>query len=169
MVGDKRKYNVALVSVKCTLNLETGEPTDQLAGEALEVNPGLKTVSEAIVDDTWKQVCAGVPAIRTGGAGVLRVRSIKAPISFTYVPNEVCFEGIPVQAAQGPHPPQPARAQGSTIWPRPSGHLFPLQSGPPETQHCCLLMGDYKTFRDPGGNTAPRVTGPRHPLSLLGG
>lgn len=61
MVGDNRRYNVALV----TLLAEgaTGEfpGTDNLMGAALEVNPEVKTISEAINDPVWqKYIQAGI-------------------------------------------------------------------------------------------------------------
>jgi long-chain-fatty-acid--CoA ligase ACSBG len=91
MVGDKRKYNVALVSVKCTLNLETGEPTDQLAGEALEVNPGLKTVSEAIVDDTWKQyIEAGIAQYNASPQCPSNAQKIQ---KFCFMPADLSIPG----------------------------------------------------------------------------
>ncbi|CAJ1327610.1 unnamed protein product [Effrenium voratum] len=53
MVGDNRKYNIALV----TLQSEgaTGElpGTDKLSGVALEVNPAVKTIPEAMKDPVW--------------------------------------------------------------------------------------------------------------------
>lgn len=53
MVGDNRKYNVALI----TLQAEgaTGEfpGGDDLAGVALEVNPKIKKISEAMKDKVW--------------------------------------------------------------------------------------------------------------------
>mmetsp|Transcript_101323 Transcript_101323/g.285736 ORF Transcript_101323/g.285736 Transcript_101323/m.285736 type:complete len:739 (-) Transcript_101323:68-2284(-) len=55
MVGDNRKYNVALV----TLQAEgaTGEfpGGDELTGVALQVNPAVKTVSAAINDPVWRK------------------------------------------------------------------------------------------------------------------
>ncbi|CAK9053283.1 unnamed protein product [Durusdinium trenchii] len=55
MVGDNRKYNVALVTL--TAEGATGElpGTDKLAGVALEVNPAVKTISEAIKDPIWQK------------------------------------------------------------------------------------------------------------------
>jgi long-chain-fatty-acid--CoA ligase ACSBG len=55
MVGEKRKYNVALVSL--IAEGATGElpGTDNLAGLALAVNPKVKTISEAMKDPVWQQ------------------------------------------------------------------------------------------------------------------
>merc|ERR1712087_357085 len=53
MVGDNRKYNVALVTL--VSEGATGEfpGTDNLAGTALAVNPKVKTISEAMKDPVW--------------------------------------------------------------------------------------------------------------------
>jgi long-chain-fatty-acid--CoA ligase ACSBG len=53
VVGDKRKYNVALVTLKCKKNPDTGNWTDELCGEALEVNPEVLTVTTARRDAKW--------------------------------------------------------------------------------------------------------------------
>lgn len=52
MVGDKRKYNVMLVTLKSVLD-SNGNPTDDLTGDALDVNKDVKTVSGAVVDSVW--------------------------------------------------------------------------------------------------------------------
>uniref|UniRef100_A0A7S1LPV1 AMP-dependent synthetase/ligase domain-containing protein n=1 Tax=Neobodo designis TaxID=312471 RepID=A0A7S1LPV1_NEODS len=54
MVGDKRKYNVCLVTLKSKQNLDTGAFTDELVGEALAVNPEVTTVSAAREDAAWR-------------------------------------------------------------------------------------------------------------------
>merc|ERR1719240_2406847 len=53
MVGDNRKYNVALISLQA--EGATGEfpGGDNLAGVALEVNPKVKKISEAMKDKLW--------------------------------------------------------------------------------------------------------------------
>lgn len=53
MVGDNRKYNIALVTLLC--EGATGElpGNNNLAGVALEVNPAVKTISDAIKDPVW--------------------------------------------------------------------------------------------------------------------
>jgi len=53
MVGDRRKYNVCLITLKAQLNAE-GMSTDALAGEALAVNPAVTTVSGAKKDPVWQ-------------------------------------------------------------------------------------------------------------------
>jgi hypothetical protein len=54
MVGDKRKYNVALVTVKTEPDQEGGF-TNQLIGEALLVDSSCKTVADAMVSGKWKE------------------------------------------------------------------------------------------------------------------
>mmetsp|Transcript_36903 Transcript_36903/g.68090 ORF Transcript_36903/g.68090 Transcript_36903/m.68090 type:complete len:730 (-) Transcript_36903:127-2316(-) len=53
MVGDNRKYNVALISLQA--EGATGEfpGGDDLAGVALQVSPGVTKVSQAMTDPTW--------------------------------------------------------------------------------------------------------------------
>lgn len=53
MVGDKRKFNICLLTLKC--DGATGElpGTDDLAGAALTVDPNVKTVSAAMKSDVW--------------------------------------------------------------------------------------------------------------------
>jgi long-chain-fatty-acid--CoA ligase ACSBG len=53
MVGDKRKFNVALVTLKAkgaTGDLPGG---DELDGAALDVSPGITTISAAVKDPVW--------------------------------------------------------------------------------------------------------------------
>lgn len=57
VVGDKRKYLIFLVSLKCTVDLETGAPTDTLAPEALldgdKIGSKAKTMTEASKCEKW--------------------------------------------------------------------------------------------------------------------
>lgn len=57
MVGDKRKYNICLLTLKC--KGATGElpGTEELDGDALKVSPGITTVSQAKKDPKWKAYC----------------------------------------------------------------------------------------------------------------
>jgi long-chain-fatty-acid--CoA ligase ACSBG len=48
MVGDHRKYNVALVTLKAV-----SEDSDNLAGPAKAINPGVMKISAAMDDQTW--------------------------------------------------------------------------------------------------------------------
>jgi len=53
MIGDKRKYNVALITLKAVgANGET-PGTDQLDAGALRVNSSVKTISMALDDSVW--------------------------------------------------------------------------------------------------------------------
>merc|ERR1719407_383144 len=53
MIGDHRKYNVALVTLKAVgANGET-PGTDKLDMGALKVNPDVKTISAAMKDKVW--------------------------------------------------------------------------------------------------------------------
>merc|ERR1712176_549505 len=49
MIGDRRKYNVCLVSLKVFTEMGA-PPTNKLIGEAAEVSPNSKTVEEAMED-----------------------------------------------------------------------------------------------------------------------
>ena len=43
MVGDRRKYNVMLLTVKTTIEPESGMSTGELTGDASRVDPELTT------------------------------------------------------------------------------------------------------------------------------
>lgn len=61
MVGDNRKYNVALVTLQAEGSTGEFPGNDNLAGVALQVSPGVTKISEAINDPTWKQyIQAGI-------------------------------------------------------------------------------------------------------------
>jgi long-chain-fatty-acid--CoA ligase ACSBG len=53
MVGDKRKFNTCVVTLKA--KGATGEKpgTDELDGDALDVSPGVTKISAAMTDPTW--------------------------------------------------------------------------------------------------------------------
>merc|ERR1719171_1035969 len=53
MVGDKRKYNVALITLKAVGANGEVPGTDKLDAGALRVNPEVKKISEAMKDKTW--------------------------------------------------------------------------------------------------------------------
>jgi len=68
MIGDKRKYNVALVTLKA--KGATGETpgTNNLDAGALKVSPGVTTISAAIDDPTWiKAVTDAINAANNNG------------------------------------------------------------------------------------------------------
>merc|ERR1719355_554036 len=53
MVGDKRKYNVALVTLKAVGANGESPGTDQLDAGAKRVNPDITTISAAMDDQVW--------------------------------------------------------------------------------------------------------------------
>eukprot|EP00928_Gymnodinium_smaydae_P022462 TRINITY_DN1885_c0_g1_i1.p1 TRINITY_DN1885_c0_g1~~TRINITY_DN1885_c0_g1_i1.p1 ORF type:complete len:772 (+),score=190.79 TRINITY_DN1885_c0_g1_i1:67-2316(+) len=53
MVGDKRKYNVALITLKAKGANGESPGTDDLDAGAARVNPEVKTISAAMGDKTW--------------------------------------------------------------------------------------------------------------------
>merc|ERR1719432_1900 len=53
MVGDKRKYNVALVTLKAVGANGEMPGTDDLDAGAARVNPDVKTISGAMQDPAW--------------------------------------------------------------------------------------------------------------------
>jgi len=54
MIGNQRKYNVCLVSLKCHVDPDTGEPSSELAGAAKSVDPNCKTIEEAQKSKIWQ-------------------------------------------------------------------------------------------------------------------
>jgi len=54
MVGDKRKFNVALVTLKAEGATGENPGTDNLLGDALAVNSAVTTISAASKDEAWK-------------------------------------------------------------------------------------------------------------------
>eukprot|EP00747_Dinoflagellata_sp_TGD_P168209 gnl/TRDRNA2_/TRDRNA2_194067_c0_seq1.p1 gnl/TRDRNA2_/TRDRNA2_194067_c0~~gnl/TRDRNA2_/TRDRNA2_194067_c0_seq1.p1 ORF type:complete len:744 (+),score=162.04 gnl/TRDRNA2_/TRDRNA2_194067_c0_seq1:52-2283(+) len=61
MVGDNRKYNVALVTLQAEGSTGEFPGNDNLMGPALEVNPKVKKISEAMKDPVWhKYIQAGI-------------------------------------------------------------------------------------------------------------
>lgn len=55
IIGDKRKFLTALVTLKVKQNLDTMEFTNELTGVALDVSPSCKTVDDAKKDEKWKK------------------------------------------------------------------------------------------------------------------
>merc|ERR1719433_1845080 len=61
MVGDQRKYNVALVTLQAEGSTGEFPGGDDLTGVALSVNPQVKKISQAVNDPIWKQyIQAGI-------------------------------------------------------------------------------------------------------------
>ncbi|CUG90319.1 long-chain-fatty-acid-CoA ligase, putative [Bodo saltans] len=76
VVGDRRKYVVALVTLKCKKNAETGAWTDELDGDALSVNPDVLTVTTARRDKQWLEYISHVVSVYNSHApsSVYKVR-----------------------------------------------------------------------------------------------
>ena len=53
IIGDKRKYNVALITLKAVGANGESKGTDQLDTPAQKVNPSVKTITEALEDEQW--------------------------------------------------------------------------------------------------------------------
>merc|ERR1719359_2308427 len=53
MIGDKRKYNVAIVTIKAKGANGEVPGTDELDAGAARVNPEVKTISGAMNDKVW--------------------------------------------------------------------------------------------------------------------
>ena len=57
VVGDRRKYLVMLISFKCEIDVESGEPTDLLSEEVRmvgqSIGSGATNVQQAITDPAW--------------------------------------------------------------------------------------------------------------------
>merc|ERR1719236_123790 len=68
MVGDKRKYNVALVTLKAVGANGEVPGTDELDAGAKRINPDVTTISAALDDETWiAAVQAAIKAANNNG------------------------------------------------------------------------------------------------------
>jgi len=68
MVGDKRKYNIALVTLKAEGANGEVPGSDQLDAPALKVSPGVATISAAVSDPVWiDAVTAAITAANGDG------------------------------------------------------------------------------------------------------
>merc|ERR1719183_2133233 len=55
MIGDKRKYNIALVTLKAVGANGEVPGTDELDAGAKRINPDVTTISGAMADERWTQ------------------------------------------------------------------------------------------------------------------
>jgi long-chain-fatty-acid--CoA ligase ACSBG len=91
MIGDKRKYNVVLVTIKSRQDMTTGSFTDELINEALTVNPSVKTVSAALTDKTWQDyVTKGVKEYNNGATCVSNAQKVQY---FKILPTDLSIPG----------------------------------------------------------------------------
>merc|ERR1712048_1445067 len=68
MVGDKRKYNVALITLKAQGANGEVPGTDNLDAGALRVNPDVTTISQAMKDQKWiDTVTAAITSANNNG------------------------------------------------------------------------------------------------------
>merc|ERR1711998_403733 len=92
MVGDKRKYNVALVTLKAVGANGEVPGTDELDAGAKQVNPAVKNISAAMDDEIWiDTVPAAITAANNNGK-VCPINAFKIQ-KFTILPTNFSEEG----------------------------------------------------------------------------
>lgn len=91
MVGDNRKYNVALVTLQAEGSTGEFPGSDALTGVALSVNPKVTTISEAMKDPVWLQyIQAGVDA--TNGTPTVCQNNAWRVQRFAIVPRDFSIQ-----------------------------------------------------------------------------
>jgi len=93
MVGDKRKYNVVLLTVKTHLNPETGVSTGKLIGDATRVSSAktdAEVVAEIAAGGAWKQYLQKGLDELNGKHSVSNAQKIQ---KFTVVPGDFSEKG----------------------------------------------------------------------------
>jgi len=89
MVGDRRKYNTALVTLKTRPDEKTGDFTNELVGPAAQVNPAITTVDAARNDAKWRAyVQAGIDA-----ANKRAVSNAQTVQKFAILPTDFSIPG----------------------------------------------------------------------------
>jgi len=91
MIGDKRKYNVAFVTLKAEGANDEKPGTDNLEGPALKMNPGTKTISAAmddkvITDTIWDAIK------KTNNNGDVVISNAAKIQKFTILPQDFSVE-----------------------------------------------------------------------------
>jgi len=92
MIGDKRKYNVALVTLKA--KGATGEMagTDDLDGAALDISQGVKSISAAVKDEAWIRAIKQA-IINTNKNGSYCPSNASKIQKFSILPHDFSIEG----------------------------------------------------------------------------
>jgi long-chain-fatty-acid--CoA ligase ACSBG len=91
MVGDRRKYNVCLITLRLQAN-EDGTFTNQLTGASLKIDSKAKTVEEAQTDAVWKAyIQAGLDAAnKTAVSNASKIQKFKIlPTDFGVATGEL--------------------------------------------------------------------------------
>lgn len=91
MVGDKRKYNIALVTLKAVGANGESPGTDELDAGAKRVNPEVTTISAALDDKTWIEAVTGAINSANSNGKVCPNNSFKIQ-KFTILPTNFSEE-----------------------------------------------------------------------------
>merc|ERR1719238_581526 len=92
MVGDKRKYNVALVTLKAQGANGEVPGSDELDAGAARLNPAVKTISAAMKDKTWIDAVTNAIKSANNNGKVCFNNSAKIQ-KFTILPRNFSEEG----------------------------------------------------------------------------
>merc|ERR1712194_28724 len=92
MVGDKKKFNTVLVTLKAKGATGESPGTDELDGEAaLKVSPGIKTISAAMSDPKWKAYLKSAIEAVNGQAKVVISNACKVQ-DFRILPRDFSIQ-----------------------------------------------------------------------------
>jgi len=92
MIGDKRKFNVMLITLKQEGTTGETPGTGALTGPALAVSPASKTTSEAIDDPVWEAYVTKVIDTVNKDGNVVVSNAYRVE-KFTILPHDVSMEG----------------------------------------------------------------------------
>eukprot|EP00672_Neobodo_designis_P001070 CAMPEP_0174878750 /NCGR_PEP_ID=MMETSP1114-20130205/82913_1 /TAXON_ID=312471 /ORGANISM="Neobodo designis, Strain CCAP 1951/1" /LENGTH=750 /DNA_ID=CAMNT_0016114139 /DNA_START=57 /DNA_END=2309 /DNA_ORIENTATION=- len=89
MIGNNRKYNVCLVTLKTRPDLDNGTFFDDLIAEAAEVSPACKTVADARADKKWQEyITRGIEAYnKTAVSNAQKIQK------FAILPSDLSIPG----------------------------------------------------------------------------